>query len=269
MTHGEETKWIARLLRGGILLLLALTLRSGTARAEEWSELRTLLIDGDDNQVEEAATKLAADPSRESLNVILDGLAVGAGPRVQRILLASLPGRKDPRAVDILVRYAMSRNIEVRKKAVIALGELPIDKSTDALVMALSDSVEEVRASAALALAKRRSPKAEKPLRKLFDKGDRAAATALGQLGSAEFARSITEKIGSLPDAQVATLLGEMLKRTDLGPDPYKLDLVRALGRVPGVEATTVLLSYSTGSTPSTLPSVIEAQKIIDQRSTP
>ncbi len=246
------------------------------AQADEWKDLRTLLIDGDDNQVEEAATKLAAANNKESLDAILDGLSVGAGPRIQTMLLASLPQRKDPRALDLLVRYARSRNIEVRKKAVVALGELPLDKSTDALIAALSDSIEEVRAAAAAALGKRRAAKAEKPLQRLFDKGDRAAAAALGQLGSAEFGRAITEKIGSLPDAQVAALLGEMLKRPDLGPDSFKLDLVRALGRVPGVEATTALLAYSTTTTPAVKgkpsappPSVTEAAKILDQRSTP
>lgn len=259
----------------GVGFALVLSTSAREAAADEWSDLRALLIDGDDIQVEEAALKLAAANNKESLEVILDALSVGAGPRIQTILLESLPARKDPRALDLLVRYARSRNIEVRKKAVLALAELPLDKSTDALIAALSDSVEEVRSAAATALGKRRATKAEKPLQRLFDRGDKSAATALGQLGGADLARSITEKIGSLPDAQVAALLGEMLKRSDVGPDSFKLDLVRALGRLPGVEATTALLSYSTVTNPSkgkpapVPPSVTEAQKILDQRSGP
>ncbi len=264
--------------RRGVGFALGLLLfAAAPARADEWSDLRALLIDGDDIQVEEAALKLAAATSKESLDVILDGLSVGMGPRTQTVLLASLAGRKDPRALDVLARYARSRNIEVRKKAIVALSELPLEKSTDVLIGALSDSIEEVRGVAALALGKRKAAKAEKPLMRLFDKGDKAAATALGQLGSADLARQMTEKIGTLPDAQVAAFIGEMLKRSDLGPDSFKLDLVRGLGRVPGVEATTALLTYSTvpgaagpkGKPAAPPPSVVEAQKILDQRSGP
>ena len=112
----------------------------------------------------------------------------------------------------------------------------------------------------ATALGKRRAAKAEKPLQRLFDRGDKSAAAALGQLGSAELARSITEKIGSLPDAQVAALLGGGGRRGVLGsllgiaghgagtitkPDPVAIERPRAdalagpvgpfaIGRPPG-----------------------------------
>jgi hypothetical protein len=62
--------------------------------------------------------------------------------------------------------------------------------------------------------------------------------------------------------------LGEMLKRSDFGPEPIRVEIVRTLGKVPGAESTTALVEYvaATEKGNPNRPSRLEAQKIIDER---
>jgi HEAT repeat protein len=248
---------------------VALALAFATpALGGEIDSLKTQLQSEDDAKAEEAAKKLGEVKDPKALDVILDALAVGAPPRVQASLLADLSGRKDPRALQVLEHYAKNRNPELRKKAVSVLAELADPKVVPVLVDVLGDSAEDVRAQAALALGKRKERSAEGKLILLLKHKDEAAAKALALMATPELAHKLSEMLGQVPDALFCTALGDMLKRPDFGPEPIRVEVVRTLAKVPGMDSTSALIEYVAATEKDKMrPSRVEAQKIVDQRS--
>ncbi len=240
----------------------------GAARADEIDKVgKKEIRNTDEKAAVEAATKLGEDPSVQALETILDELAVGAPPKVQAALLAGLAGRKEPRAVEVLALYTHNRNPELRKKAVVAIAELPDKRAVPVLVDAISDSVEEVRAAAAQALGKRKETSAEDPLVKLLAHKDAAAVGAIAAIGGPTTARKLGELFGQIPDGLLASTLGELLKRPDFGPDPIRVEVVKTLAKLPGTEATAALVEYVAATEKDkTRPSRAEAKKAIEQR---
>ena len=175
---------------------------------------------------------------------------------------------EDPRTIDVLTHYASNRNTPLRKKAVVALGEIPDPKLVSVLLASLSDSVEEVRAAGARALMARneRAPAVEEALVKLLAHKDQAAVAALGKLGGPGTARKLGELFGQIPDGLIAGVFNDMLARVDF-PDPLRVEVIKALGKLPGPEATQALRDYITATAnDKTRPSREETKKLIEQR---
>ena len=249
-------------------VLAAALVWTAPAVAGEIESLKTQLASENDQAAEDAAKRLGETRDPKALDVVLDALAVGAQPKVQAMLLGDLAGKKDPRAVQVLEHYAKNRNPELRKKAVAVLAEMPGDKVVPALVEVLSDPVEEVRAQAALSLGKRKERSAEGKLILLLKHKDEAAAKALALMATPELAHKISEMLGQIPDALFCTALGDMLKRPDFGPEPIRVEVVRTLAKVPGMDSTSALVEYVAATEKDKMrPSRVEAQKIVDQRS--
>ena len=251
------------------LLVMGVVAWAPSAFAEDLATLRAELRDADASKAQEAANKIAEDTSPQSLDVIIDELSLGAPPKVQAELLSGLAKRKDARAFDTLAHFATNRNTLLRKKAVVAIGELTDMKSQPLLIAAMSDTVEEVRAAAAHALEARKdhSPQVEDALVKLLSHKDGAAVDALGALGGPGTARRLGELIGNIPDGLLANTFSEMLHRTDFGPDPLRLEVVTAIGRLTGPESTSALKEYvESTKDDKKRPSRLEAQKIIELR---
>jgi HEAT repeat protein len=252
-------------------LSLMTLLAAAPAAAGELETWKAQVAEADDARAEEAALKLAGSTDPRSLDVLLDALAVGGSPKVQGTLLGALGNKKDPRALEVLKHFAKNRNPELRKKAVAALGELAGEegrRAVPALLEALADPAPEVRGTAAEALGKRKERQAETRLLKLLAHGDEPAARALAQLATPDLAHRITELLGTISDALLCTAIGDMLKRGDFGPDPIRLELIKTLNKVPGVDSTTTLVEYLSATEKDKMrPSRIEAQKILDQRS--
>ncbi len=238
------------------------------APSEPLPVLKTQLMTAEDDKMAEAARKLGDSSDPKALDVLLDALALGAPPKRAAEILDALAGKKDPRVVDVLKHFAKNRNPELRKKALVALGAVADARAVAALLDALADSVEEVRAAAAKALGDRKEKSAEPRLLLLLKRRDPAAAMALAQLGTPDLAHRIAEMLGEIPDALLCTALGEMLKRSDFGPEPIRVELVKTLAKVPGIDSTTVLVEYVAATErDKQRPSRLEAQKIVDQRS--
>jgi HEAT repeat protein len=249
-------------------IALVCALHTISFAAEDLASLKAKAQADDDSAGEEASLKLSQSSDPKAVDAILDTLAVGASPRVQSALLGGLQGKKDARAVEALKHYARNRNVELRKKAVIALGELPDARAVPPLLAALSDSLPEVRAAAANALGKRKEKSAEAKLIKLLGRNDASATGALAAIATPELAHRISEMLGQIPDALFCETLGAMLKRTDFGPEPIRVEVVKALAKVPGSDSTAALVEYMAATEKDkTRPSRLEAQKIVDQRS--
>lgn len=250
------------------LVLVASTAFAAATEGESLTALKAQAQADDDQAGEEAAHKLADSKDPKATDAILDSLAVGASPRVQAALLQGLGGKKDARAVETLKHYAKNRNPDLRKKALSSLAELPDARATAPLVAALSDAMPEVRAAAAAGLGKRKERSAEGKLLKLLQRKDAAAPPALAAIATPDLAHRVAEMLGQIPDSLFCETLGAMLKRPDFGPEPIRVEVVKALAKVPGIDSTSALVEYVAATEKDKMrPSRVEAQKIVDQRS--
>lgn len=249
------------------VLLLTIGAWPQVALADDIETLRQEIRSSDAGKAVEAARRLGEDPSKHALEVIVDELAIGAPPKVQAALLDGLAGRKDAAAVEVLGFYAGNRNPELRKKAIVLLNEINDARTVPLLIAALSDAAADVRMAAARALAARKERAATDAFIKLLQHKEPVAAKALGAIGGPEVARQLGELIGQIPDGLLAETLGALLERSDFGPDPIRVEVVKVLGKVPGNDSTAALTDYvSATEKDKTRPSRLAAQKILSQR---
>jgi HEAT repeat protein len=191
-----------------------------------------------------AASALGSLKDAEALDALMGALQLGAPPRLIIALVEAVELHKSAKAIDLLRHFAISRRAEIRSAALKALREIDDAKVVPILIRALGDSQPMVRAQAARLLGERKERKAERSLFKMLRRGDKSAAVPLGTVGGVETAKQLAELIGELSDAAIASTLGTMLKRSDFGPDPLRVEVVKTLGKIPGADATTALVEY-------------------------
>jgi hypothetical protein len=124
-----------------------------------------------------------------------------------------------------------------------------------------------VRAAAAGAAGKARVREAVDSLMALLAKGEEPASQALAAMADPELARRIADQLGAVPDTSLAHCLGAILKRADFGPDPARVEVVRAIAKIQDQVAITVLTDY-VDTTPKNpiRPSRKEAETIVEAR---
>ena len=240
------------------------------AQGEDLGQLKHALSQPSEPVATEAALALAKSSDPGALEALLDCLATGAPPKVQVAILEGLEARpkRDAELWQVLKHFLNNRNSNIRKHAVTIVGKMSDAKVVPALIHALSDSAEEVRAQAALELSLKKERSAEAPFLKLLEHQDAAAPAAVASIATPGLVHRLSEMLGRVPDPLLVSTFGELLKRTDFGPDPLRLEVVRTLAKMPSVDSTTALIEYLSASTrESSRPSRIEAQKIVDQRS--
>ncbi len=239
----------------------------GTASKIDLSASVAALASGDTDAAVKAMTVLGSFDSAAAHDAILDALAFGPHPLVVLAALPGLTAHPAPADAAVIARYATYRSVVVRSAALLALASYPDPKAKLALVRGLSDSQAKVRAAAATAIGKARLRDAVPALLTLLEKGEIPAAIALGQLADVEMARTISEKLGQVPDEALATCLGTMLKRDDFGPDSARVQVVAAIGKISSNDAIVVLADYIE-STPKNPPrqSRRDAEAIVEAR---
>ena len=228
--------------------------------------LQAALVGADTDAAIKAATALGDDATPAAHDALLDALSTGLAPKVATVAVASLAKHPAPADVAVLIVYAGHRDDDTRAAATLALGSYPDPASKKQVVAALGDDVDKVRAAAAGAVAHGRFREGVERLLALLDKGDAAAPPALAALADADMAHTIGEHLGTAPAGALATTLGSILKRADF-PEPAKLEVVRAIAKIPGAEATAALTDY-VEATPEKPPrkSRSEAEKIVEAR---
>jgi HEAT repeat protein len=213
------------------------------------------------------ALGLGADARPAAHEALLDALAMGLTAQVATPALQGLAQHPAPPDVVALRRYATHRDPIVRSAALGVLALYPSPDAHAAIVAGLHDMTPAVRAAAAAAAAKGRVKDAIDPLFKLLARGEEPAARALAALADADLARKIGDQLGQVPDGVLAICLGGVLKRPDFGPDPARVEIVRAIAKISGPEAVSALTDYleATPKNPPR-PSRAEAQKVVDAR---
>jgi HEAT repeat protein len=250
-------------------LVVAAVLLGGAAIAHaDTAALAKDLADTDEARAIDAATALGKSNDPKAVEALVAALDAGTTPKAAAALCAALGAKKDARGVMMLVQYAHHRAPEVRRAALAALAAINDKRVVDALLAALGDSDPEVRAAAAKGIADRRDKGAEERLIKLMEHRDASAAGALAAIATPQLTHRLSEMLGSVPDPILCTALGEMLKRADFGPEPIRVEVVRTLSKVPGIDSTAVLIEYVAATErDKNRPSRLEAQKIVDERS--
>jgi HEAT repeat protein len=220
-----------------------------------------------DQPEEQAIAELTKAGARSQTDALLDALALGLPPRVAAAALDALAARHDRRGADVALAYLKHRDPGVRAHAVLTIAALDDPRAREAVRRGLGDVDRGVRAAAARAAVQRRDAAAVPALLALLARGDQAAAPALAALADGGAARKVTGLAGAAPDAAVAACLGGLLLRKDLGPDDLYVELVRALGGLPGDGVLAALNAYL-GSLPATSnrPSRREAQAFVAAR---
>lgn len=196
-----------------------------------------------------AASALGSLKKVEALDALMASLQLGTPPKLTSAVLEALELQKSPDSIPLLDHYAKHRRQEIRGGALKALGAIPSKKVVPILLDALSDSNPMIRAQAARILGDRKELTAERHLMKMLRRKDTSASIPLGTVGGAQTAMNLGEMIGDLPGAALASALGTMLMRKDFGPDPLRTEVVKALGKIQGKEATAYLSEY-VGSVP-------------------
>ncbi len=237
--------------------------RPGKAAPAAQSELRSSNV----AKAVAAATALGTSKSPKAMGELLDALAMGLHPRVASAALDAVALKAKQDSFDVVSFYMHHRNAKVRSSALRVMGALP-DKRAKAMVLAaLGDPHKSVRASAAEILAAQNVKKAIEPLMSLLKKGDEAAAPALASLANPDLARAVSELIGQAPDGLLARCLGAILMRPDFKPEEARVEVVKALGKIPGNDSLEQLTNY-VGAIPEKPPraSRTEAEQIIEAR---
>lgn len=236
-------------------------------KAEPIAPLVTALWAADVEGAAKAAEQLGALDLAAAHDALLDALAFGLPAAVAIPAMAGLTVHPAPPDVAMLVTYARHRNPTIRSSALGALALYPDPKARASVAFGLHDSMGVVRAAAATAAAKGHVRESHEALFALLARGEEPAARALAQLADPELARKIAEQLGQVPDATLALCLGLVLRRSDFGPDPARVELVRAIAKIQDASAVTALTDYidNTPKNPPR-PSRHEAEMVVGAR---
>lgn len=258
------TKWVAV---STLLAASAVAAPKKPAKPEPIAPLVTALWSEDVEAAAKAADQLGASDAPPAHEALLDALAFGLPAPVAVPALNGLTNHPAPPDVALLQIYARNRNPSLRGAALGALAQYPDPRARKAVVEGLHDPMGLVRAAASNAAAKGRVREATEALFALLAKGEEPAARALAAMADLDLSRKIAEQLGHVPDASLALCLGLLLKRSDFGPDPARVDIVRAIGKIQDASAIAALTDYleSTPKTP-VRPSRHEAEMLVNAR---
>jgi HEAT repeat protein len=214
-----------------------------------------------------AAQELGGSADPAAHDALLDALAMGLPPDVAVEAFTALAAHPAPPDVGALQRYAGHRNPRVRSAALGALAMYPAPDAKKAIVAGLHDDNATVRAAAGAAAAKGHIREAIEPLFALLARSDDSASKALAAMADPELARRIGDQLGKVPEPVLASTLGAILIRTDFGPDPARVEIVRAIGKIQDSAAVAALTDYldKTPKQPAR-PSRDEADKMVQAR---
>lgn len=251
----------------------ALVAAQGRARAKVVDPIEAparALVGADVKAAAGAAETLGTIADPRALDVLLDALAMGLAPEVTAAALTAVAAHADVRAFDTVAFFARHRDDAVRTAAVRAMGALDDRRTVAPVLQALRDRAPSVREAAIGIVAARDLRAGIEPMVELLKKGEAATVPALAKMAGPDLAQVLGELIGEVPAPLLAQTFGGMLARADFGPEAARVQVVRALGKVPGSESIAALRAY-VASVPADSPrqSRREAQALIKELTSP
>jgi HEAT repeat protein len=171
-----------------------------------------------------ALGRLGSARAVPSLLQAAKGPAGAADSETQIYAVWALGAIGDPAALPGLLELARGEDAGVRKAAVHALGSFPGDSSGEALAAALTDPVEDVRWNAAVALARRRDPRAAPVLLQMMDRAHLATVPDLTAEQREDAIQQAAMAAGSVPDPALRQALQGL---RDADPSPKVKEAAR------------------------------------------
>jgi len=211
---------------------------------KEVAALGEAVLGADEAAAQAAAKRLGEVSNRSATAALTDALALGLAPNVALAALGALEARADATALPTLEYYLKVRPKKLRVASVRAAAATATPKGDALVTRALDDHTREVRGTAATMVKERKITSAATRLIELLIAGSKPAASALAAIANAEIALAVAETIGQAPHELVADSLGEMLLRESCGPDSLRVEVVRALAKVPGGAGALHLAAY-------------------------
>lgn len=158
--------------------------------------------------------------------------------------LQALGALARPESQDVLVSTLRHHRAAVRVAAAAALAPVRSPRASRALVIALGDDDAAVRSAAAQALATAGMRDAVEPLLAAFERGNDAAATAIGAFGDAGDVGKLLERIGRVPLSVLLPAFRLYLGRRDVS-EAAKTSLVDSLAALGSSEVKHFLESVT------------------------
>lgn len=214
------------------------------------SDPAELLASDDPEKIREGIETIGLEGKPRYIEPLADRIRKGLPPELLDAAIDTLGVMGRPQAGPILFELSSHRRSEVRAKTVQAIVACKPDGAERALVTALSDEDESVRAAAALGLGEIEAKGSIDQLFTALDRGVMQAATAIGQIAEREHIDKLLGYLGELPFDTITPALLEVLAREDV-PRKVKLDVIARLGELATPEVKTFLQDYVASLPPS------------------
>jgi HEAT repeat protein len=146
----------------------------------------------------------------EAVPALLEAARGAGDPETQIYAVWALGAIGDASARPVLMDLARADDPGLRKAAVHALGAFPDVESGQALAAALADPVEDVRWNAAVALARRRDPRAAPVLLQMMNRAHLATIPDLGPEQREDAIQQAAAVAGSVPDPALRQALQDL-----------------------------------------------------------
>ena len=217
--------------------------KSASVSAEQLRAMQDKLDKGDASAVEQALGVLAqmgGDPAAQS---IVARLRRGLPPQLTEAAIDALVLLERPLAAPALLELTLHRRVQVRVKAIAAIGALKVKSAQSALLYALDDPSSEVRTAAVDALASAGNARALPALFTAADRGVAGAWKAIGSLAAASDLKRILDRAQNEDVSMLRPALDAWMTRKDL-PMDAKLRTVRELEKLGSASARACLVEW-------------------------
>ena len=262
------------------LMVLAVSGVSSAARADRLDRIYDDLVGGDMKKSVAAAKKLGRMKPPKALDALMETLLLGAPPKLAKALVKAVGNHGSPRSFELLAHYCRNRNETVRAAALRSLARIAKAKQKkrifEVALRGLQDGASTVRVTAAKVLVQLKKQGLSEPLqRKAEDvllrllirrKDQLTAKVALSHFGGVETARALAVNIKQKITVRiVTTLYAAFLKRSDFGPEPVRVWVVKTLSDLTSPEAIAALMDYVATSQGRATASVALARKVAER----
>lgn len=216
---------------------------ASTERAHRRADLQAALRAEDADAVRRAVEALREADDPETVTLLSALLRSGVPSGLVDLALVSLGETHDADALPVLVEFTQHRRPGARRRAYLAVANIPGPEAHRVLEQGLADQHQSVRAACATALGNAGSAASVARLFEAWDRGVPEAATAIGKLGEKESIARFGQRLTRVRLPVMLAGYREYLTRTDID-SRAKVEIVQTLGEVSGPAVSRFLEDY-------------------------